>query len=174
MFYISILLGGLLIFVFRVTEVSLATVRMLWMIRGRRWLSAVLGFAQAAIFVLAVSRVVTDIGNLWNLLGYAGGFAVGTLVGMWLEEKLALGYVQVRAIARQPDTALAPALREAGFGVTETVANGRDGAVELVEVVARRKNLPQLVEAITACDPGAFITVGEARTVYRGYVPRVR
>lgn len=174
MFDLGVLLGALLIFILRITNVSLATLRTLIMVQGRRGLSAVLGFFEALVFVLTVVRVVADFNNVWYLLGYAGGFSVGTLVGMWLEDRLALGFIQVRAIATRPGCKLADNLRSAGFGVTETFAEGRDGEVEVVEVVVRRKNLPKLVDTITAHEPSAFITVADARTVLRGYVPPVR
>ncbi|HHH41506.1 MAG TPA: DUF2179 domain-containing protein [Chloroflexi bacterium] len=169
----QVLGNALLIFVLRVTDVSIATVRTILIIRGKRGASAALGFVQATIFVLAVGRAVQDIGNLWNVLGYAGGFAVGTLVGMWIEEKLALGYVHVRVFARKRGRELASLLRDAGYGVTETLSEGLEGYVDTIDILVQRKVLPQLLAQIREHNPAAMVTVEETRSVYRGHMPRL-
>ena len=83
------LLGALLIFCLRLIDVSMGTVRILMAVRGRRLLAGAIGFFEVTIFLVAISQVVANIGNWWNVLGYAGGFAVGTILGMTIEKKLA-------------------------------------------------------------------------------------
>src|SRR5512136_173003 len=90
------ILAGLLVFLMRVTDVSLDTLRLLFMMRGRKLLSALIGATEAAVFILAVSQVLRGPLNFWTVLGYAAGFGTGVLVGMVAEERLALGYSMLR------------------------------------------------------------------------------
>jgi len=93
------LASAALIFSLRVVDVSIATVRMLAIIRGQRLVAWFLGFFQALVFVVAIRQVFANLDNIWNMIGYAAGFATGTVVGMWLEERLAMGYTHMRIIS---------------------------------------------------------------------------
>jgi uncharacterized protein YebE (UPF0316 family) len=150
---VDVFLGGLLIFVLRLTDVTLGTLRILMTVRGRKPYAALIGFIEVTIFIVAISQVVRNVDNIWNVLGYSAGFAAGTLVGMTIEERLALGWTVVRIISSDAGTRLAAALREAGFGVTEMSGRGM-------------RNTLQIVESL---DPKAFVTVEETRRVYRGW-----
>ncbi len=162
-------LGGLLIFCLRLTDVTLGTLRILMTVRGRKPLAALIGFVEVTIFVVAISQVVRNVGNVWNVLGYSGGFAAGTLVGMTIEEHLALGWTVVRVISTDLSKRIADALRQAGYGVTEMSGQGMRGNVEIYEIVVRRADLPKVLQMIDKIDEKAFITVEESRRVYRGW-----
>ena len=95
----EILLGALLIFCLRFIDVSMGTVRLLMAMRGRRLVAGLIGFIEVSIYVVAISQVVTNIGNWWNVLGYAGGFAMGTIVGITIEKMLAIGLAEVNIIS---------------------------------------------------------------------------
>ena len=111
----EMIVRGLLIFLARVINVSMGTVLTLLGMRGqKRWATAI-GFAESLIFILAISKVLQNVGNVWNVLGYCGGFAAGTWVRLVIEEKLALGYAVVRAISRDDGERIALALRKAGY-----------------------------------------------------------
>lgn len=163
------ILGGLFIFALRLTDVTLGTMRILMTVRGRKWIAALIGFVEVTIFVVAISQVVRNFGNSWNVLGYAGGFAAGTLVGMTIEEHLALGWTVIRIISTDLSRRVCEALREAGYGVTEIPGQGMRGAVEIYEVVARRSDLPKILQIVERVDSRAFVTVEETRRVYRGW-----
>lgn len=162
-------LGGLLIFVLRVIDVSMGTMRILMTVRGRKLLAALIGFVEVTIFVVAISAVVRNATNVWSVLGYAAGFAVGTLVGMSIEERLALGFMVVRIISSDTNNKIAEALREIGCGVTEIPGHGLRGDVEILEVVVPRHDLPTVLQTIDRVDSKAFVTVDETQRVYRGY-----
>ncbi|MFQ6057259.1 MAG: DUF2179 domain-containing protein [Anaerolineae bacterium] len=171
----EILLGATLIFLARLVNVAMATVRTLLSMRGQKYLSAAIGFFEALIFLLAISQVLQNIGNIWNLLGYCGGFAAGTLVGMDIEERLALGYVIVRVVARHNGHEITQALRQAGYGVTESIGRGLTGRVRIIETVVKRKDTAAVTDLISYVDEAAFITVEDASRVQRGYIqPRQR
>jgi len=165
-------LGGLLIFALRVIDVSIGTVRTLMIVRGHKLLSALLGFVQMVIFLLAISKVIQEVGNVWNVLGYCGGFATGTLVGMALEDRLALGFSLVRIISRTRWLEITQALRQESFGATLVIGEGKDGPVGLIYSIVRRRQVPAAVALCEQLDPQAFITVEEAGRVYRGYLGR--
>jgi uncharacterized protein YebE (UPF0316 family) len=166
----EVLFGAALIFLARVVNIAMATVRMLLSMRGQRVLSAIIGFFETMIFVLAIGQVLQNMGNIWNLLAYCGGFAVGTLVGMEIEERLALGYVIVHAVSRYNGDEITQTLRQAGYGVTESVGRGMAGKVRIIKAVVKRKDVPTVTDLINLADDRAFITVEDANRVYRGYI----
>jgi uncharacterized protein YebE (UPF0316 family) len=163
------ILGGLLIFCLRLCDVTLGTLRILMTVRGRKYLAALIGFFEVTIFIVAVSQVVRNVHNVWMVLGYSSGFAAGTLVGMTIEERLALGFTVVRIISTDIQNKIAEALRALGYGVTEMTGQGLRGAVEILEVVVQRHDLPVVLQTIDEVDSKAFVTVEETRRVYRGY-----
>jgi len=166
----EVLWGVFLVFVLRVIGVTLATVRVLIMTRGKKLLAASIGFFEVLVYALAIGYVVNNLANVWNLLGYSLGFAVGTLVGMWLEERMALGYASVRIVSKYRGHALADAIRDAGYGATVEWGEGRNGAVGLVVATVRRKEVDSVCALADQIDPSAFVTVEETRTIRRGYM----
>lgn len=166
------ILGGLLIFGLRLIDVSMGTVRMLMVVRGRKFLAALIGFFEVMIFLLAISKVVREVGNFWNVLGYCGGFATGTIVGMTLEQRLALGFSVVRIISKTRWLEITQALRQESFGATQVIGEGKDGPVGIIYSIVRRRQVPAVVALCEQLDPQAFITVEEAGRVYRGYLGR--
>jgi uncharacterized protein YebE (UPF0316 family) len=123
----QVLWAVLLILILRVIGVTLATIRVLIMMRGKKLPAASIGFFEVLVYALAIGQVVNDLSNVWNLFGYCLGFALGTLVGMWLEERLALGYASVRIVSRYKGHAVADAIRDAGYGATVEWGQGRNG-----------------------------------------------
>src|SRR5512137_1444260 len=106
------LLGAGLIFLLRVMDMSLDTLRVLVVMRGRKGIAWILGFFQALIFVLAISSVLKNLDNPLNIIGYAAGFATGNVVGMWIEERLAIGHVKISIVTQRLGAALSDSLRE--------------------------------------------------------------
>jgi len=166
----EMIVGGLLIFLARVVNVSMGTVRTLLGMRGqKRWATAI-GFVESLIFILAIGRVLQDVSNIWNVLGYCGGFAVGTLVGLAIEEKLAMGYAMVQAISQNDGEEITSALRRAGYGVTEMIGQGLSGRVHVITTVVKRRDIPAIMGLVRRVDEAAFVTVDDASRVYRGHL----
>ena len=168
------LLWALLIFVLRMANVCLSTIRTLMVVRRQRVEAALVGFFKTMFLVVAVGKVVQDIGNVWNLMGYCAGFATGTLLGMTIDERLALGLVVMRIISLKKGREIALSLREKGYGATEMLGEGRAGKVRIIDIVAKRKDIPSITTVAVGIDGDAFITVEEARDVHGGYIPRMR
>ncbi len=158
-----------LIFILRVMDMSLDTLRVLVVMRGRRGAAWVLGFFQALIFVLAISSVLNDLDNPLNILGYAAGFATGNVIGMLIEERLAIGHVQLSIVSPHLGTALAEKMRQGGFAVTEIPARGKDGMVTLLTCSVLRRHVDQVHKLVNLVDEKAFVTSEDVRPVRRGF-----
>lgn len=161
--------GPILIFAMRVVDVSMGTVRLILMVRGWRKVAAAVSFFEVIVWIVAVGNAMQHLTSPYHLIGYAGGFATGTYVGVSVEHVLALGQVMVRAILPNGDgTRVAGALREEGYAVTEIEGRGREGPVDIVNIVVTRRNATNVAEVIEAEAPRSFITVEEVRTARRG------
>jgi len=166
------ILSALFIFFMRVADMTLDTLRVLFMMRGRKLTAGVIGFMQAAIFVIAISRVINELSNPLNIVGYAAGFGAGVMLGMVFEERLALGFGQMRIISSAKGQAIADALRGGGYAVTEMSGRGKDGAVGVLLITARRKDVDHVQGLVRAADESAFITIEEVRPLWRGFFQR--
>ncbi len=155
--------GPLVIFCLRIGDVSLTTVRTILILRGQKVMVPVIAVFETLIWVLAIGSALSHLNSPLHVAGYVLGFASGNVVGMWLEEKLAVGVVSAHVFSRSAGAAVARALRAQGFGATELLGQGRDGAVTVVLSVARRRDLPRLMDAAHGADAEAFVTVEEAR-----------
>lgn len=164
------LLGALFIFLARLVNVALSTLRTLLGMRGQKALSTGLSFFEALIFILVISQVLRDVGNVWNVLAYSGGFAAGTLAGLWIEGKIALGYATIRVISQEDGDEMADALRQAGYGVTEEIGEGRAGQVRVLTAVAKRRKIPAIMALVSGMDKNAFITVEDTSRVHQGHI----
>jgi uncharacterized protein YebE (UPF0316 family) len=161
---------ALLIFVARLGDVSLGTLRMIFTMNGMRWRPAALGFVEVVIWVVAVGNVVTNLDQPLVLVGYAGGFAMGTLLGAAIEERIAIGYRVVTIVNPETELRLAERIREAGFAVTQVAGEGRGGPVEVVIAVVRRRSMPTLAARVQEVAPRAFMTVERAERAIAGFL----
>jgi uncharacterized protein YebE (UPF0316 family) len=158
-----------IIFLLRVTDMSLDTLRVLFVIRGRKPLTWIMGFFQSALWVVAITSVLSNLDNLWNVIGYAGGFATGNVVGMMIEERLAIGHGHLRIISSRRGKAIADAIRDAGYAVTELPGRGKDGTVSVISCSVKRRDIDNVQRGVHEIDPEAFITVEDIRPLHRGY-----
>lgn len=167
------LLTALVIFGLRVCDVSLGTVRVIVSIQGRKYLAAAIGFVEVSIFITAIGKAMSNMDNPLSTLGYAGGFACGTMLGIFIEGKLALGFRLVRVITGVQQVELVDALREAGFAVTRMLGEGRDGPVALLFSVIRRKDVNRMLQIVGQVSPDAFVTIEETRETRHGFFSQV-
>lgn len=149
---------ALIIFVLRLFDYSLATLRLLMVIQGRKGLTWLFGFVQAAIFATAAKIVFADLGNWVKISGYAAGFASGNVMGIWLESRLSLGYKQFTIISTSLGAGIADCLRNAGFGVTQVAGRGMNGSVDILYCNALRKELGEIEGIVRQIDDAAFVT----------------
>lgn len=158
-----------LIFGLRVTDMTLDTLRVLFVMRGRKPIAWILGFFQALVFVIAITYVLRDLTNPLNMIGYAAGFATGVVVGMAIEQRLAIGHVHMRVISPRRGTGIAEKLRAEGYAVTEVPARGKDGMVTMLNCSVLRKDTARIRAMVNEVDPDAFITSENIRPIRRGF-----
>lgn len=162
--------GPLLIFFLRIGDVSLSTMRILLAVRNQKALIPVIGVAEVTIWIFAVGNAIRHLDSGYHVAGYALGFATGTMVGMWIEEKLAIGLATMQIISRRDTAVLAEELRSLGCGVTEFEGRGREGPVEVIYTVMPRRRTRQVLNVVERLHPDAFVTLEEPREIRRGWM----
>ena len=160
--------GAILIFCLRIVDVSCDTMRVLFAVRGKRGIAAVLGFVQALVWIFAVGTAIQHLDSIYHVLGYAGGYAAGTFVGITIERTVAYGLSTVRIVSPHSGVEIAEALRERGYGVTEIPGFGREGRVEIVNSVVLRAHLAEVLAIVDRWDPTAFVTAEEPKILRGG------
>ncbi|NQU62688.1 MAG: DUF2179 domain-containing protein [SAR324 cluster bacterium] len=157
-----------LIFFARVADVSLGTFRTIVVFRGRKFLAAFIGFFEIIIWLIAAGQVLTNLDKWYLALAYAGGFAVGNYVGMWIEGRFAIGNELIRCISFHRDI-LAEKLRMQGFKAVSFDGDMGEGKpVELLLIVEKRRNIPSLIRLIKELDQSAVYSVSDVKSVYEG------
>jgi uncharacterized protein YebE (UPF0316 family) len=163
------LLGALLIMCMRICDVSIGTIRTILVVQGRKYLAGLAGFIEVLIWVFAIRFVMQHLDNLYNLFGYAAGFGLGNILGISLEQKIGLGYVQLNVISRYFTDEIANTLRRLKQGVTILPAEGGRGGVAIIVLIIPRKYQKRIIAQIEAIDKDSFITVNHALP-YRGFI----
>ena len=165
----------LLIFMARILDQSIGTIRLIVIGKGMRALAAGLGFFEVLIWLLAISQILQNLTHWFYYIAYAGGFAMGNYVGMVIESKLALGSVILRIITHRDATALLEALKDSDYGVTIMDAQGRFGPVRVLLMLVSRQEIPRVVEMVNQHNPRAFYSIEDVRFVSEGsFAPRRR
>lgn len=158
-----LLLKCLLIVVARIVDVSMGTLRVAFIARGRKYLAAACGFTEILIWIVVVSRILTGPQHWLSYVAYALGFTLGTFAGMSLEERLAVGWSLVRVISNKPVKDFMQQLSAAGFGVTRQDADGARGPVQVLVILMPRKRLSVFQPLLRNFDPAAFYTIEDVR-----------
>ena len=155
----------LLVFLARVTDVSINTVRVIFMLNGKKWLSTLLGFFESFIWLIVIGQIIQNVSNPITYIAYAGGFATGIYVGMLIEEKLAIGNVIVRILTQKDATDMIGNLHDFGVRMTVLDAVGNDGPVSVIFIISKRKELSQITNIVEETNPKAIFTVEGVRSV---------
>ena len=155
----------LFIFLARIFDVSLGTLRIIFVTKGMRSVAPLVGFFEVLIWLLAISRIMQDLDNWLCYIAYAAGFASGNFVGMYLEERLAIGHEMIRVITRKDATSLIEELRGKGYGVTSVKAEGIEGEVAVIYIIARRSMIKEVLDEINRFNPRALYTVESIKYV---------
>ena len=152
-----VLTTGLLIFIARVIDVTLGTMRTLSTIQGKTQLAFLLGLTEVSIWLFVISAVVKSISENPILgLFYALGFATGNVVGILLERKIAFGHVNLRIITTQNGKMMASKVRELGYPVTSFHGEGLSGPVMELYILCRRRDLGRIVKFVQEIEPDVF------------------
>jgi uncharacterized protein YebE (UPF0316 family) len=163
----------ILIFIIQIVYVSAFTLRMILTLKGQKYIASLISTLEVTIYVLGLNLVLSYLDHFASLAVYAIGYALGVLAGSWIEEKLALGYITLKVISNKPDEHMAQILRQAGYGVTSWLGNGRDGDRLILEILAKRKNQKQLNDKILELDSKAFVIFHEPNQIHGGFWTKV-
>lgn len=165
--YYSYIIIPLLIFFARICDVSMGTVRIVFVAKGYKSIAPFIGFFEVLIWILAISKIIQNLDNWICYIAYAGGFATGNYIGMKIEEKLALGHELVRVITKREAFDLVHALKDEGYGVTFINAEGTQGHVGVVYIIVTRKKIASVIKIIQTHNPNALYTIENIRYVNR-------
>jgi len=155
----------ILIFLARIFDVSIATIRIIFVLSGKKVLAPLLGFFESLVWLMAIGQIIQNVDNVFSYIAFAAGFACGTLVGILLEEKIALGNVVVRVITRMPAKELIDFLISKNYQYSNVKAEGKDGDVNILFTVLNRNKLDSFIAEINRFNPNAFFTIEGVKKV---------
>jgi uncharacterized protein YebE (UPF0316 family) len=161
----------LLIFIARIFDVSLDTLRIIFINRNIRFTATLVGFFQVLIWLLVIRQIFQQLDNPLCFLAYAAGFATGNYIGIMIENKISIGKVIIRAITRVEAAELVTFLRSKGFSITVVDANGMTGSVQIIFMIVERRDIEYVVKLIKEHNPKAFYSIEDVRFVSEMIVP---
>jgi uncharacterized protein YebE (UPF0316 family) len=164
----------LLIFLARVADVSMGTIRVIFVSRGLKYLAPVMGFFEILIWLLAIGQIMRNLSSPICYVAYAAGFAAGNFVGISLAERLSLGISLIRVITQKDASPLVERLRADNCGVTSIDGRGLTGKVNLVFTIVRRRQVKSVIALIKQFNPHAFYSIEEVGFVEKGTFPLSR
>lgn len=171
---LPVYLTYLFVFFSRVFDVSLGTLRIIYLTRGQGKLAAMIGFVEVIIYIIALGMVISNLDHPLNIIIYGLGFAAGNYVGSMIEEKIAVGFANVQVITMQNCVDMEESLREMGYGVTSMDCYGKEGPHRILHVLLRRKALKAFLRKIREMEPHAFISIVDTRKIMGGYFTRMK
>lgn len=154
-----------LIFFARICDVTLGTLRIVFVSKGNKTVAPILGFLEVLIWLVAITQVMENLNNVASYLAWAGGFAMGNFLGLRVEQKLALGQMVVRIITVEPANQLIDRLKGHGYRLTCIDARGTRGKVNLLFLIVKRKKLQHVIDIVRDYNPHAFYSVEDVRSV---------
>jgi uncharacterized protein YebE (UPF0316 family) len=157
-----------LIFLARICDVSFGTMRIIFVSKGKKKIAPILGFFEVLIWIIAISKIMENLDNYVNYVAYAAGYATGNLVGLTIEEKLAMGIQMIRVFTHDNGMELVQKLNSSGFGATTIEAHGAKEKIFLVYSIVHRHELPKAMNVIHNFNPRAFFTIEDIRAVNEG------
>lgn len=164
-----------LIFTVNFVYITLNTIRFMLTMKGYRNLAPLISMVEITVYVVGLSMVLTRLDNIWNIIAYALGYGVGVRVGIWVEDKLALGYIMATVILPNTDSPLPQILRTNGFGVTQSRAEGLEGERLVLDILTPRNQERRLYALVNEADAKAFVITYEPKYISGGFwVKRVR
>ena len=166
---LAMILGALLIVCMRICDVTLDTIRVILVVQGRKYKAGLVGFFEVLIWIFVIRYIMQHMDVLANLFGYATGFALGNIIGVTIEQKIGLGFVQLNIISKHHTDIIANALRKSKFGVTILPGEGGTGGVSVMVVIIARKLQGKVIDLIEEIDKEAFITV-QYSMPFRGFM----
>jgi len=162
----------LLIFLARICDQSIGTVRLIFVSKGFKFLAPLLGFFEVIIWLVAIGQIMKHLDNVVCYLAYGGGFAMGNYIGIYLEEKLSIGNVIMRIIPRTDSPEMIQIMRDKNYGLTMVDAEGSQGKVKMIFSIVKRSDTHEVIEIINKYNPHSFYSIEDVKTVKEGIFPK--
>jgi uncharacterized protein YebE (UPF0316 family) len=162
-FFIEWILFPLIIFASRATDVSLGTLRSVLSNKGMKKMVPIIGFFEVLLWLFAISTVMKNLSNFMCYLGWAGGYATGIYIGLTIEERLAIGTQVIRVFTQEEIGKLIATLVDKNYSYTILDGEGKKGAVKLIFIVVKRKNVKDVTEIIHRFSPQAFYSIEDIK-----------
>lgn len=160
-----------LIFLARIMDVTLGTLRIVFISKGDKIIAPLLGFVEVLVWLVAITQVMQNLSNIASYFAWAAGFATGNFLGLRIEQKLALGQVVVRVITVDSGDELISRLTNRGYRLTALDAKGSRGKVNLLFMILKRKKLQEVIQIIRDYNPNAFYSIEDVRSVSETDMP---
>ena len=162
-----------LIFLSRIIDVTIGTIRIVMVAKGQKQIAPFLGFFEVLIWLIAISQIIENLDNWICYIAYGAGFATGNYIGMIIEEKLAVGIVQLQIITRTDAHELIDKLKSQGYGITHQDAHGAVEEVSIIYSIIKRNDLARVDEIIRTFNPHAFYSIADVKFVNKGIYSKV-
>ncbi len=160
-----------LIFLARIGDVTMGTMRIVMISKGHKKLAPLLGFVEIFIWLLAMTKIFENLENWLCYVAYAGGFGTGNLIGLMIEERLAVGIVKLQIITRKKADKLIENLKDAGYGITFHEAQGSNDSVYIIYTIIKRNEIARVEEIVKSTNPKAFYSIEDVKSVSHGLYP---
>ena len=160
-----------IIFFARICDVSLGTLRIVFVSKGKKNIAPFLGFFELLIWIIVISEILKNVNSIVGYVAYAAGYATGNYIGMMIEERIALGTQLLKVFSSKDIFSLQKCLSEQGFGVTVVEGDGSAGKVKILYTVINRKTFGQVSKMLLEFDPAIFYVIEDVRLVKSGIFP---
>ncbi len=169
--YVLVILP-LFIFIARVLDVCLGTIRIIFISKGYKYIAPIVGFFEITVWLLAMVQIFQHLTNIIYYAAYAGGFAMGTFVGICIENKLSIGTAVIQVITQKEASKLVEVLKSKGYGITRSYAEGNHGQqVSVIYMVVDRHDLPDVIETVRRYNPRAFYSIEDVKFISEKIFP---
>jgi len=158
----------LFIFLARIVDVSMGTLRVIFIAKGFKYYAPIVGFFESVIWLLAISQIILNITNTWLIIVYGLGFAAGTFSGIWLEEKISLGKARIRFVIRTNYIAVMDALEKEGYRLTVVTADYKRGTAKIITLLTDRNKIKKVIKIVNGINSKVFYSIEDVRFVSEG------
>ena len=158
-----------LIFLARISDVTVGTLRIVMVSKGQKLIAPALGFFEVVIWLITMSKIIQNIDNWVAYVAYGLGFATGNYIGLIIEEKLAVGIVQLQIITRKSADNLIAKLKAGGYGITYHEAKGANENVAVIYSIIKRNEIQKVIDIIATYNPNAFYSIEDVKFINKGF-----
>lgn len=161
-----------IIFFGRIIDVTLGTLRIIFVSKGEKYKAPIFGFFEVLIWIVVISEILSRANDMIAYVSYAAGYATGNYVGIMIEQRIAFGIMLFRVYTKKSGKELVALLSSDGYGATTIQGTGSKDKIDIVEAVVERKAMKKIVKILTEYDPDVFYVTEDVRARQRGIFPQ--